>query len=112
MAGHALSGVQALPTSTSRRRQAIAWAFTVFSTLRVLSYLPTLWAIHLSGDSSQHSLWTWSIWFGANLTMALWLLETQGHSARHAAAVSAFNAFMCLASFGLVAWYRLPGAGP
>jgi hypothetical protein len=37
------------------------------------AYLPTLWAIHVSGDSSQHSLWTWATWFGANVTMAAWL---------------------------------------
>ena len=33
------------------------------------AYLPTIWAIHRSADSSQHSLWTWCTWLGANLTM-------------------------------------------
>jgi hypothetical protein len=54
-------------------RLLLTWAFTLFSSLPAVSYLPTLWAIRSSGNSSQHSLWTWGIWLGANMTMASWL---------------------------------------
>ena len=56
----------------------LTWAFTLFNTVRVAAYLPTMWAIHSSGDSSQHSLWTWVTWLGANATMAAWLHEHNG----------------------------------
>jgi hypothetical protein len=39
-------------------------AFALFNALRVVSYFPTFWAIHASGDSSQHSLMTWFVWSG------------------------------------------------
>lgn len=48
----------------------LTWAFTLLNSARFLSYLPTLWALTQSGDSSQHSLWTWGMWAGANVTMA------------------------------------------
>ena len=49
---------------------ALTWALTLFNTLRAVAYLPTMWAVYASGDSSQHSLWTWCTWPGANATMA------------------------------------------
>jgi hypothetical protein len=73
--------------------------FAFFSTMRVLAYLPTLWAIVQSGDSSQHSLLTWITWTGANLTMAAWLYEQEGQRCGRAVAVSLVNATMCVATF-------------
>jgi hypothetical protein len=37
----------------------LTFAFALFSSARVVAYLPTIWAIHQSGDASQHSVWTW-----------------------------------------------------
>jgi hypothetical protein len=34
----------------------LTWGFALFSSVRILAYVPTMWAIHQSGDSSQHSL--------------------------------------------------------
>lgn len=85
----------------------LGWAFALFNSIRLLSYLPTMWAIHASGDSSQHSLITWATWLGANLTMALWLREH--HAERRfdrAACVSLGNAAMCLATLVLIGWHR------
>ena len=84
----------------------LTWGFTFFSSVRVLSYLPTLWAIHTSGDSGQHSLLTWSTWLGANLTMAAWLHEHNGRRANRAVAVNLANALMCALTVALIAWYR------
>lgn len=84
----------------------LAWAFTFFSSVRVISYLPTLWAIHTSGDSSQHSLITWLTWLGANATMALWLYENNGHRCDRVVTVNVGNAVMCLATTLLIAWHR------
>jgi hypothetical protein len=90
----------------SRYLQLLTWAFTLFSTLRVVSYLPTIWAITASGDSSQHSLWTWGIWLGANLTMAAWLHEQQGRQWSRAVAVNLGNAALCAATLTVIVAHR------
>ncbi|HZF78634.1 MAG TPA: hypothetical protein VEZ89_02475 [Rubrivivax sp.] len=104
----------ALPSRNERpwtpRRAYLAllpWAFTLFSSLRVVAYLPTLWAIQSSGDSSQHSLVTWCTWLGANVTMAAWLHEHNGCRANAAVWASLSNATMCAAAVVLIAWWRL-----
>lgn len=84
----------------------LGWAFTLFNSVRVAAYLPTVWAIYQSGDSSQHSLWTWCTWLGANLTMALWLRERNGGRFCRAAAVNLGNASMCSLTLGLIVWFR------
>lgn len=102
-------------SSASVRRGRVAasalrllpWAFAVFNGVRVLSYLPMLSAIHAEGDASQHSLVTWLTWTGANATMALWLFEKNGFRVDRAVAISACNAFMCLATAALILAYRL-----
>jgi hypothetical protein len=84
----------------------LTWAFTMFNSVRVFAYLPTLWAIHATGDSSQHSLLTWCTWFGANLTMAAWLHEQNGQRVNRAVLVNLANAVMCLAVTVLIAGHR------
>ena len=84
----------------------LGWAFSILSSARLLSYLPTLWAICASRDSSQHSLWTWGIWLGSNLTMALWLYEQHGQRWSRAAAVNVVNATMCAATFTVILVFR------
>jgi hypothetical protein len=86
---------------------ALTWAFTLFSAVRVFTYLPTMWAIQNSGDSSQHSLWTWLTWTGANLTMAAWLYEHNGQRFNRAVGVNLGNAAMCLVTTGLIVVQRL-----
>jgi hypothetical protein len=84
----------------------LTWSFTFFSSARILAYLPTLWAIHTSGDASQHSLWTWLTWLGSNLTMAAWLYEQAGQRLGRAVLVNLCNAFMCAAVVAVIAMYR------
>lgn len=84
----------------------LGWAFTLFNSVRVFSYVPTLMAIHASGDSSQHSLWTWCTWLGANLTMAMWLYEHNEQRVSRAVAVNLGNSAMCGATVLLIAWHR------
>ena len=84
----------------------LTWAFTVFNSMRVLAYLPTMWAILASGDSSQHSLWTWCTWLGANATMAAWLFEQNGHRMGRAVIVNFGNAAMCAVTVVLIAAHR------
>jgi hypothetical protein len=86
--------------------QALNVAFAVFSSTRLVSYLPNIWAIHSSGDSSQHSLWTWLTWMGSHAVMAAWLYENNGRRANKAMVVTVGNALMCLVTCGLVLWYR------
>ena len=86
---------------------ALTWAFTFFNSVRVLSYLPTLWTIHAAADSSQYSLWTRGTWLGANATMAAWLYEHNGCRFDRAVALNTGNAIMCVASVVIIAWYRL-----
>ena len=85
----------------------LTWLFTVFNTVRVLAYLPTVWAIAHSGDSSQHSLWTWFTWLGANATMALWLYEQEGQRFNRAVVVNAGNALMCLVVATVIVAFRM-----
>lgn len=85
----------------------LTWAFTLFNSVRVAAYLPTIWAIHASGDSSQHSLWTWITWVGANATMAAWLYEQNGHRLNRAVVVNIGNAVMCLGTVLLIVAYRI-----
>lgn len=95
--------------ATSARQhyvQCLTWAFTLLSSLRLLSNLPTIWAIGISGDSSQHSLWTWGIWLGSNLTMALWLHEQSGQQWTKAALVNVVNAAMCAATLTVILVFR------
>lgn len=96
-----------LPAGRVLYLRVLTWAFTLFNSVRVLAYVPTTWAIYASGDASQHSLWTWCIWFGANLTMAAWLYEQNGRCISRAAAVCACNALMCGATALLILAYRL-----
>jgi hypothetical protein len=84
----------------------VGWSFTLFSSVRVLAYLPTILAIHESGDATQHSLWTWGTWLGANLSMACWLYENNGQRANRAVTVNLGNALMCGATLLVILWYR------
>jgi len=82
-------------------------AFALFNAIRVFAYLPTILAVVQSGDSSQHSLWTWLSFLGGNTTMALWLWEQNGRRCNRAIAVNAGNAAMCLAIVAVIVWTRL-----
>lgn len=84
----------------------LTWTFTLFSSLRVLAYLPTNWAIYTSGQSDQHSLLTWLTWLGANATMAAWLYEQHGHRIDRAVAVNLCNATMCAVTLAMIAAHR------
>lgn len=85
----------------------LGMAFALFFTLRVVSYLPTLLAIHASGDSNQHSLWTWGTWLGSNFTMAAWLYEESGRRLNRVVGLNLCNAAMCAATVGLIVFYRV-----
>lgn len=102
----ARDGIQGQAFSGSAYLRLLTWAFTLFNSVRVLAYLPTLWAIQASADASQHSLWTWLIWVGANATMAAWLYENNGRRMNRAIAVSIGNTGMCMAAVLLIATYR------
>ncbi|MBS0505968.1 MAG: hypothetical protein JSR53_01155 [Proteobacteria bacterium] len=86
--------------------RCLTWAFTLFNTVRVAAYAPTVWAIQQSGDSSQHSLWTWLTWLGANATMAAWLYEHNGQRVNKAVVVNTGNATMCLVTTVVIIWFR------
>ena len=113
-AGSAVSGAVAHPSYAgsppvprSRYLAALGALFALFSSARVLAYLPTIWAVMATGDSSQHSLWTWFTFFGGNSTMAVWLWENNGRRCNAAIAASGGNALMCLAIIAAIAWTRL-----
>ena len=83
------------------RSRAIGAAFSLFSSLRIVAYLPMLWAIAMSSDSSQHSLLTWLLWLGSNLSTALWLHD-RGTGVRGAVLVSLSNTVMCALAVALI----------
>ncbi len=90
----------------SRYLRLLTLAFTVFSFLRVVSYLPAMLAIWQQGDSSQHSVLTWLIWTGSNLTMCAWLFEQNGRRMNGASWVCLANTSMCACSLALVLAFR------
>jgi hypothetical protein len=108
-ATQALRQLRASHGSPSRATylRGLAWAFTLFNSVRVAAYLPTMWAICQSGDSSQHSLWTWCTWVGANATMAAWLYETHDRRIDRVVMVNAGNAAMCAAVVVLILAQRV-----
>ena len=85
----------------------LTWAFTLFNSVRMFAYAPTIWAICSGGDSSQHSLWTWCTWLGANATMAAWLLEQNEGRVNKAVIVNIGNAAMCLTTVAVIVACRL-----
>lgn len=86
--------------------RCLTWAFTLFNSVRMLAYLPTVWAIHSHADSSQHSLWTWCTWLGANATMAAWLHEHNGQRINRAVAVNIGNTAMCALTVATILAHR------
>ncbi|MBX3636237.1 MAG: hypothetical protein KF683_12780 [Rubrivivax sp.] len=106
-AGRPLAAPRPVLITRERYLVALTRAFTFFSAVRMLSYLPTLWAMWQAQDSSQHSLLTWLTWTGANLTMAAWLHEHNGRRSNRAVVVNLVNAAMCVATTGLIMFFRL-----
>ncbi|MCW5611238.1 MAG: hypothetical protein KIS83_11230 [Rubrivivax sp.] len=94
------------PPAPRRYALVLGWAFAAFSTLRLFSYLPTIWAIHASGASDQHSLFTWLTWCGANLTMGLMVGEQTQRRFSGCALVSFANAAMCATTALLIVCHR------
>lgn len=88
------------------RVRVLSATFTVFNSLRIFAYLPTLAAIHAGGNADQHSLFTWLTFLGANLTMAMWLYEQDGRRISRASAVNLSNALMCGAIAASIGWLR------
>jgi hypothetical protein len=82
--------------------RVLGWAFAIFSTARVLAYLPTIAALWEHRDSSNYSLLTWATWTGANLTMAAWLFEHGSPGARGAVWVHLANSALCAAIASLI----------
>lgn len=107
---HPLQRNAARPVAGAQARRLylrlLTWAFTLFNTVRVAAYAPTIAAIVRSGDSSQHSLLTWLTWLGANATMAAWLYEHGGQRLDKAIVVNIGNALMCLGTTVVIVWYR------
>lgn len=95
------------PAVPCRGNGLLTWGFTMFNGLRIVAYLPTLQAIWASGQSDQHALLTWLIFFGANGTMSLWLHEQNGHRMNRAIVINGINTLMCAAICLLIAWTRL-----
>ena len=96
---------RALPWRTWYLR-GLTWAFMLLTAARLLAYSPTVFAIIESRDSHQHSLWTWLIWVGANLTMAAWLYEHNGQRMDKAIGVSLANAAACGLTSAVIVWFR------
>jgi hypothetical protein len=76
-------------------RSGLGFAFALSHSLRLLAYLPVIATLHASGDTSQHSLLTWLTWLFANLTMAGWNFEQNGHRVDRGVLLSAGSALMC-----------------
>jgi hypothetical protein len=104
------AAVSAAPVPTPSRAKylaILATLFAFFNTARIVAYVPTILAVAASGDSSQHSIWTWLTFLGGNATMAVWLWEQNGRRANRAIVASTCNALMCTAIAAVILWTRL-----
>lgn len=91
--------------------RALTWLFTVFNSVRVLAYLPTLVG-HLRQRRQQPAFPVdLADLGGANATMAAWLYEQNGRRVHRAVVVNACNTRMCLATCALIVAYRLRPTG-
>lgn len=97
---------QLRPAQPAKTAGLFAWAFTTFNCLRIVAYLPTVQAIWITGQSDQHSLFTWLIFLGANSTMARWLYEQNGLRGNRAVVINTVNALMCGVICLLILWTR------
>ncbi len=102
----ALSSAPTRLPANSLYLRVLTWAFTLFNSVRVFAYLPTIWAIPQNGASNQHSLLTWITFTGANATMALWLFEQNGRRVHRAVIVNAGNAVMCCVIAAVIVSHR------
>jgi len=96
----------AQPRAASLYQTVLNACFALFSTTRLLTYMPTFWAIQQSANSSQHSLITWAAWVCSNAVMAAWLYENNGRRVNRAIAVTAGNSLMCMVACALIVWFR------
>jgi hypothetical protein len=96
----------AAPQVVGAYRLLLGWAFALFSAVRLLSYLPTMWAIQTSSASDQHSLFTWLTWLGANITMGLVVGEQAQRRFGGCALVCFANALMCGATALMIVIHR------
>jgi hypothetical protein len=85
----------------------LTWSFTLFNLGRTIAYVPTMWAVLISGDSTQHSLLTWCTWVGANITMTCWLFEQAGRRVDRAVLLNLCNTTMCMATLVIIGAQRV-----
>jgi hypothetical protein len=95
------------PTWRNAYVRLLAIAFTFFNSVRLLTYVPTIWAIQMSQSSDQYSLFTWISWVGANGTMAAWVYENNGQKLDPVCLLNMGNTLMCLATCIAIAYCRM-----
>jgi hypothetical protein len=80
-------------------------AFSFFSLLRLVSYLPQIWCVaHDGNGATAISYSTWAIWIGANASTAAYALVNLGDV--WLATVNAVNTLCCTVVLGLAVWQR------
>jgi hypothetical protein len=97
----------AVGQARARYVRVLGWLFAAFNVARVLTYLPSIWIVHASGDSSQHSAATWMTWVGANLTMLAWLYEHNGRRIDRSVLATGVNTAMCISMLAAILWVRI-----
>jgi hypothetical protein len=103
---HSTAALYATRSPRALYLAALGWAVTSLGSVRLVSHLPTLWAVHACGDSSQHALTTWFTWAAANAAMAGCVYQQRGRPADYAVVINACNAVMCLLTASLITAYR------
>ena len=63
---------------TVARARLVGRGIAAFNVMRLLAYLPVIWAIHASGLSTQHASLAWLSWAGAFATLAACLWQRYG----------------------------------
>jgi hypothetical protein len=80
---------------------AVAWAFLLTNSLRVVTYLPMIRRLLRPGIAAEcQSQVTWLLWASANLSMTLHLFELNKRELNDAVLLTGANTLMCC-----VCWY-------
>ena len=103
-----LDGLVPADISETRRtyRRTLRWVSSLFGSLRVFTYVPTILTLIASANSSQYSLLTWGAWVMANASMTASIYEQNGRKLDHLVLVNACNALMCLVTMAVICLYR------
>ena len=93
--------------SNSRTENAVLkWTTNLTSSLRVITYAPTILTLFASADSTQYNLLSWSTWVIANASLTASLYDQNGRKFDYMIQINCCNTFMSLVTAAVIFYLR------